>query len=275
MKWQPTRRDPQVIITVILKFLVFFALVSSLQPAYAADAPAEEALAEANGKEAPLPLIQNRFFLKKNRFEFGPSYGYIPNNAFVTSQTAGLVLAYHFSEDFAVEAYPMYGIPGSYKNLTVRLVQIANESGNSAFQQPADQLGFGAIFAARWAPVYGKINLIGEGVLNFDLYGTLGAGIIGISSKYYVYNDDPALPVVPADNLETPVYFGGNIGIGMNFFLNQFVALKLDARGLPYWGKGQDYGQAEAPEPRLYVPFVASGTICFFVPKMKPRMFNF
>lgn len=241
----------------------------------AADGPAQDAMAEAGGKEEPLPLIQNRFFLKKNRFEFGPSYGYIPNNAFVTSQTIGLNLAYHFSEDFAVEAMPMFGLPGGYKNLTIRLVQIAQESGNTAFQQPADQVTIGAIFAARWAPVYGKINLIGEGVLNFDLYGTLGLGIVGINTTYYVASSTEEVPIEEGGSPQNNVYPAANIGVGMNFFLNQFIALKLDARGLPYWGAGQDYGQAEAPEPRLYVPFVVSGSLSFFVPKMQPRMFNF
>lgn len=266
-----TRTLPTALKALFFSFLFLCTLAPS--QTLAAEGPAQEALAEAGGKEEPLPLIQNRFFVKKNRFEFGPSYGYIPNNAFMVSQTIGLTLAYHFSEDFAVEAVPMFGPPGSYKNLTVRLVQIAQESGNTAFQQPADQITIGAIFAARWAPVYGKINLVGEGVLNFDLYGTLGLGIVGINTRYYIYNPDTL--VEPASNLENNVYPAANIGVGMNFFLNQFIALKIDARGLPYWGKGQDYGQAEAPENRLYVPFIASGSVCIFVPKMQARMFNF
>ena len=240
-----------------------------------ADFPAAQALAERQGKRATIPLIQNRFFLKKNRFEFGPAFGYVPNNAFVVNPSGGLILAYHFSETFAAEADILYGIDGGYKNLTIRLVQIAADSGNQNFQQPADRIALGAIFSARWAPIYGKINLIGEGVLNFDFYGTAGLGMAVVNTKYYVSSTNPDLPVETVDEGVSRGNFCLNLGVGFNFFLTQFIALKLDARATPYWGPGPDYGGDTPPESRLYAPFVTSAGLAIFVPKMKSRLFNF
>ena len=89
----------------------------------------------------------------------------------------------------------------------------------------------GATFAARWAPFYGKINVIGESVLNFDAYGVLGMGMLSLQSYYATGELDSTDTVVT--NLEAAgkkVVITPNIGFGFNFFLNQTMALKLDAR---------------------------------------------
>jgi len=242
--------------------------------AAAAETSAEEAMAERDEK-SELPVIQNRFFLKQNRFEFGPYFGYVPNNAFKVNPAGGLILAYHFTETFSAEADILYGPDGGYKNLTVRLVQIAADSGNTSFQQPADSIAVGALFAARWSPVYGKINLLGEGVVNFDFYGTLGAGLLVVTTKYYVASANPELPIQEDTRLENSAHPAVNIGIGMNFFINQFIALKIDARTAAYFGPEPDYGTGATPQNRLYTPFVTSGGLAIFVPKMKSRLFNF
>lgn len=275
MMSQASRNLHKTSLWAIMTTLLLVSLSALWSPTAAADTPAREALADRSGKPEEIPLIQNRFFLKANRFEFGPSVGYVPNNAFVVNPTINLNLAYHFSETFAAEGLILYGLGGGYKNLTVRLVQIADESGSTNFQQPADTTQLGALFAARWAPVYGKINLIGEGVLNFDLYGTLGAGLLVVKTQYYVASDDETLPVQTSDKLESNAHPAINLGLGMNFFLNQSLALKLDARSSLYFAPEPDYGTEEARDSRLYAPFVASAGISIFVPKMKPRIFNF
>lgn len=267
----------------MLAMLMVMGMAVFAPPAKAGgeESPAEVALTEHNGKKEPIPLIQNRFFLKQNRFEFGPAFGYVPNNAFVVNPAGGLILAYHFSETLAAEGDILYGPEGGYKNLTTRLVQIAADSGNTSFQQPADRIALGALFSARWAPVYGKINLVGEGVLNFDLYGTAGLGMVLVTTKDYVinpdYNDtDPTSPpIVEKDSGVNAAHFALNLGIGFNFFVNQFIAIKLDARTTPYFGQGPDYGGDTPPENRVYAPFITSAGLAIFVPKMKPRLFNF
>lgn len=284
MKPQASCQKEQTLpkVASMLAMLLVMGLGFFAPPALAKDdSPAQEALTEHNGKREPIPLIQNRFFLKQNRFEFGPAFGYVPNNAFVVNPTGGLILAYHFTETVAAEGDIIYGPEGGYKNLTTRLVQIAADSGNSSFQQPADRIALGALFSARWAPVYGKINLVGEGVLNFDLYGTAGVGMLLVTTKNYVYNNDyddtdpTSEPITTEDNGLNTAHFALNLGIGFNFFVSQFIAIKLDARTTPYLGAGPDYGQEEAPENRIYAPFITSAGLAIFVPKMKPRLFNF
>gem|GEM_PF-895241 len=274
----------------LLPGVVASALALAPVRAQAEDHPATAALDELRGKEVQKNVIQNRFFLKTNRFEIAPMVGYVPNNAFVSIPLGGAYLAYHFSEGFAVEGTVIYAPntgDAGVKNLTKTLVAIAYE-GNSEtnFQQPLDRLQLGAVFDARWSPVYGKINLIGEGVLNFDVYGTAGLGLLLITKDAAGVNPDYASgasdnPVLLDPNAPTASNLAVNLGVGFDFFLSQTVALKLDARSLLYVAKEPDYknrlqnGELEPLDNRLYNTFVTSVGVSIFVPKMKPRIYNF
>jgi outer membrane beta-barrel protein len=274
-------------------FGALVAVPHVVAPAMAADAPAKQALDEFNGRKIDKNTVQNKFFLKTNRFEIAPSLGYVPNNAFVSNYYGGAFLAYHFSETFAAEGAFFYA-PNSgqagVKNLTKTLVAIAYDSNpDTTFQQPLDRLQLGAIFSARWAPVYGKINLIGEGVLNFDLYGTAGAGLLLVTKDYaavsQAYKDssggfdadgNPVDPVDLQDAPETVANPAINLGIGLDFFVTQSIAIKLDARSELYFAAEPDYGnEGEQLQNQLYNTFMTTAGVSIFVPKMKPRMFNF
>jgi outer membrane beta-barrel protein len=196
-----------------------------------------------------------------------------------------MMLAYHVSEAFAAEGTILYSPDlgqDDLKGLTSTLVQIAHQGDPDAgFQQPIDKMTLGATFAARWAPVYGKINLLGERVLNFDFYGTLGLGLLTLAEYYATYDPgyntgESSSPVQLTDAVSkytVPI----NVGVGFDFFLNQTVALKLDARSYLYVGKEADYDPKDDAEigSRLYNNFIASAGVSIFIPKMKPRLYDF
>lgn len=265
-------------------------LLAAAPEAIAADHPADQALEELGGKKLPPNLIQNKFFMKANRFELAPSIGYVPNNNFVTNVYGGAIAAYHFSDSIAAEGAFFYapntGAAGM-KGLTQTLVGIAYEGNHdTTFRQPLDRLQLGAIFSARWSPVYGKINLIGEGVLNFDVYGTAGIGLLLVTKDFASINPDYAAavegadPAVPTTTPATEAYPAVNLGVGLNFFLTQSIALKIDARGAFYLADEPDYGnkingQPVELETRLYSTLLATAGVSIFVPRMKSRLFNF
>ena len=133
------------------------------------------------------------------------------------------MVAYHFSESIAAEGAFIYSPDlgkADVKGLTSTLVQIAEQgSGKVEFQQPIDKLQLGATFAVRWSPIYGKISLIGEGILNFDVYGVAGIGMLSVN-KFFVKssgNFEDFIVLVPA-KWEPIIPF--NLGMGINFFLN-------------------------------------------------------
>jgi outer membrane beta-barrel protein len=262
-------------------WLVVSALVAGLHmPASAADHPAAYALEEAKNGKGPVNAVQNRFFLKEGRIEATPILGYVPNDPMVKRFVGGLLGAYHFSETFAAEGAFIYSPDlgeSDLKGLTHTLVGIAADAKNdSSFQQPLDKMVMGATFAARWAPFYGKINIIGESVLNFDAYGSLGLGMLSMQSYYAKGSKDGDQVATDLDTAEKKVVITPTIGIGFNFFLNQSMALKIDARSYFYIADEPQYDpETPVDSKRLYNNFVASVGLSFFIPEMKKRMYNF
>jgi len=250
-------------------------------------APADQAIEIFRNGPERKDVVQNRFFLKTGRFELAPMGGMVPNNPMVKRYVGGLQLAYHFSETFAAGGQLLYspdlGV-NDLKGLTTTLVQIASGSssaGGFEFQQPVDKLILGATFSAQWAPVYGKINILGETVLNFDLYGEAGLGMLAIQKAYARYDrgalDQSGLPVsITSDGnaVRVPI----SVGMGLNIFLNQSMAFKLDARSLMYVDLAPDYTRDDGLRPderRLYNAFAVTTGLGFYFPKMKPRLSDF
>jgi outer membrane beta-barrel protein len=241
-------------------------LLGTLQTAQAEDHPGSEALAESQADSTPANVVQNRFFLKTGRLETSGMGGYVPNNPMVKRFVASLLGAYHFSETFAAEGAFLFSPDlgtNDLKGLTHTLVDIAHTgSGEASFQQPLDKM------------------VMGESVLNFDAYGVLGLGMLSLQQYYAIY--DESVGQAPFTNLvtnEKKVVITPNFGLGFNFFLNQTMALKIDARSYFYVAKKPQYdggpGAAAVTESRLYNNFVASVGLSFFIPEMKKRMYNF
>lgn len=256
-----------------------------------AGSPGLDAIKEFRSATPSHPTaIENRFFLKADRFELAPVFGYVPNNPFARRFVGGAVLAYHFSEQLAAEGQFTYSPDGGvhdFKGLTGTLVQIAQTgAGDANFQQPLDKVVISAQFAARWAPIYGKINLVGETVVNFDFYGIGG---LGIAQKVNYYACAPAGendPVCPGDPTQrvaarkgvNEVKFTPVIGAGADFFITHGMALKLDLRDALYLDNLPDYDPTDnvpVTRQRLYANLTATVGLGFYFPQMKPRLYNF
>lgn len=261
------------------------AWLMAIPSASAADSPGEEALKTFRGLERETDVIQNRFFLKEGRFEISPMAGLIPNNPLVRQYVGGIDLAYHFREELAAQVYVMLSdtpTQNDLKGLTETLVVIAQGGAQgTSFQQPVDKLLLAATFAVQWAPVYGKINLVGETVLNFDIYGTLGVGVVTNTKNVAVYDNQNVVEgevPVRLDRLGNKAAVPLVVGIGADFFLTQSIAIKADARSLLYIDKKPDYDPEDnqvVDENRLYNDFVATFGVAIFVPRMKPRITEF
>ena len=81
-----------------------------------------------------------------------------------------------------------------------------------AFQTEDDNaLTFGQVSAA-FSPIYGKISWFTWAVLNFDLYAIGGAGIVQYKG------------------LKNGTSFMGNVGLGSRFFINEWLATRIEFR---------------------------------------------
>jgi len=238
---------------------------------------ADDAMTEFREGSKAKNAVENRFFLKEERFELTPSIGYVPNDPFVKRYVGGVMFAYHFSEELATEATVMYAPDlgeEDLKELTSTLVQIANDADKGGtFQQPLNKMILGATFDVRWAPVYGKLNLIGEKVLNFDFYGVAGLGLLSGQQYYATLDESGKQDALALQDVGAKAHPNVNLGLGFNFFLSSSVALKLDGRSYLYIDKKPQYDPNKpVDESRLYNTFLATLGIAFFFPTMGERL---
>ena len=269
-----------------LKPALLVALIMGVgDTAHAEDGTAQEALAEFRGQKPRRRVVQNKFFLKKNRFEIAPTFGYVPNNPMVRRVTGSLAFGFHFTEQLSVSGEFTYSPDLGEDDLkglvTVLIDRSHNADPDGEFQQPLDKITLSGSFQLNWAPFYGKLNLIGETVINYDFYVGIGVGMFSLSRYAAVYDEENAnvetgdiLTLEPQGNA---IKVGPTIAFGTNLFLTQFLALKLGGRLNLYVDGQPDYDPTddEIPGQQLVNRFVVSVGVSIFVPKMKPRRFYF
>lgn len=255
--------------------------------AFAADQPSPglEAITQFREGEGRPQAVENRFFLKQNRFEIAPIVGYVPNNPFAVRYVGGVMLGFHFSEVIAAQAQISYSPDLGENDLKglvgVLLDRAFNAGGDAEFQQPLDKVELSAAFGVAWSPIYGKINLVGETVLNFDFYGFAGAAMISKRNFIALYDqagiaNGDVVNLQPDAGQPNEVLVAPVLGVGQNYFLNQMMSLKLDARAAFYVDDKPQYDPLIPPtEKQLYNNFIISGGLAFFFPRMKPRLYDF
>lgn len=267
------------LIRTALMALLGLAAVGS--EAAAADAhPGAEALQEMrDGPPKPNPVL-NRFFLKGKRFEIAPMFGYIPNNPFSRRYMGTVGFGYHFNEQLAVHGFFSFAPDAGKSDVKSLAVILLDRANDPAFRQPYDKSTLMTTFGVTYAPVYGKINLLGETVVNFDFYAFAGVGMV-LQNRYFARQNPDAITTRPADYLieefeRTDVRVAPALGIGGNFFITQFLALKIDGKFHFIPDDQPVYNPAEPPEGmRLVTLFTASVGVSIFFPKMKPRLYDF
>ena len=82
---------------------------------------------------------------------------------------------------------------------------------NSAY----GQMSLNAGLELQWAPIYGKIGLVAEKFIEFNMYGAIG----------------PTFLMYGPQNTPT---VGGNLGVGARFFINKFLCVRLEIRDIIY-----------------------------------------
>lgn len=266
---------------VLLASLVAWLPLSHAAAEDGDDPPGITALKEFREGRKPKNPVQNRFLTKAKRFELTLMGGTAPSNPFANRYAVSLNFGYHFNEVLAVTGLFTY-LPDLYKQDIAALVPILIQraEGQRDFQQPLDKITLSAAFGVRWSPVYGKINILGEVVANFDFFLFLGAGLVVQNEYYAVQNPTPSDDSVSEYfNLigpETEVRFAPMIGFGGNFFITQLVALRLDGRlgivpdDLPVYDPDADNSGM-----RAITLFTAQAGFTFFIPKMKRRLYDF
>lgn len=173
--------------------------------------------AKAIDPENRARIVQKRVVDRNDRFEFGLNYGAIANGeTYLNTQSVGASIDFHINPRWSVGVrYYDYGNQLSAEGQ--RVFNLANSSyanGGATYVTPdidyPQQAGMAVI---DWYPIYGKINLLDMGIIQFDTYLLAGGGAIQLSSGW------------------TSIYTGG---LGFGIWLNQHFTTRIEAKYQTY-----------------------------------------
>ncbi|WP_309889169.1 outer membrane beta-barrel domain-containing protein [Archangium sp.] len=202
--------------------------------------------------------VSGHLFLKKGRFEFSPSASLSLTDSFFTKYVFGATLTYHPLETLGLSLRAGYAL--SSVSGTAQICEFAgDDAGTRGCRLPTledldKQAAPGHITLlggvdAQWAPIYGKVSLLAEQFIHFDLYGIAGA-----TAVQYRGPDQSSLMTV-----------GGNVGVGMRFFVNRWVTLRTEFRDLIYVEKSVN------PSQMLRNQLMFELGVSFFFPSAHPE----
>lgn len=131
-------------------------------------------------------IVQDRIVDRRNRLEFGVSYGgVIGGDSYLKTQALGFAAHFHFTPrwslgvqytDFSNELTP----EGKRVFDLYRKTQSAG--GTPAYAVDVDYPLNSTMAVLNWYPIYGKTSFLDMGITQFDLYLIAGAGQIQLSS---------------------------------------------------------------------------------------------
>ena len=186
-------------------------------------------LLEEEGKEKlVIKTIQRKNFLKLGRLEFSPHAAFVANDPFLNRYIVGAGLGYHITEVFAVEGNfdfaPDLG-DGDWKPLTTQLVEENSVSPDISKLTLAGNLTF------QYSPIYGKLAVVGNNIILFDLYGAFGMGLVQTSDDLEALQatDDPR-----AQATENQWHPTTNFGGGLRIIFGENIAARIEGRSLVY-----------------------------------------
>ena len=156
--------------------------------------------------------VQRRDFLSANRHELGADLGLTFNDAFFINYAVDGHYAYHILDSLALEARFQYFFAQSRLNSVqvVRLTQVAVPPFSLA--SPL----YDASLEAQFAPIYGKMSILSEAIIHYDVFVAGGFG--------FMATDNPASGLHPM----------GTIAIGARVYATKWLAVRAEVRDQMY-----------------------------------------
>ncbi len=181
----------------------------------AEDAQSDAQQVAAKTLQDRIRAVSRRVFLKRQRFELVPGFGFQTNDPFSRPFSIGARASYHFNEEFALDFGGAYAPPFFVQQLQdVRLL-----GGDAAdLQKARDTTAIMAGYVdggVTFSPFYGKLALMAEQVLHFDGFVSAGLGVTFDNSDNFIH---PAL----------------ELGLGGRVFLLKWLTVRADLRNYIY-----------------------------------------
>jgi len=181
-----------------------------------------------------LPPVTAQLFHVGGLLELQPVLAFSVGDPFWRTVGAGVRLEHHWDERWSVSAHAIGGL-----SLVAAPVALCGDTacdGPAAGKLRTTPGKLSVLTGAElgWAPVYGKLSLIGERTLHFDAYVSAGPELVR-----ELIAQDAASPVLGRWEL------GGRVSVGERLFFTDRFMLRLAASELVYPSRVRDHGEIE------------------------------
>lgn len=188
----------------------------------------EVKLPEEEQKKRVIQTFQRKDFMKIGRYEGNVHLGFVTNDPFINRYLVGAAFAYHVTEIFAFEVTgtfsPSFGT-ADYKPVTE---QIINEN---QVTPDISRIQFYAAGNFQFSPIYGKVSVGANRIINFDIFGAFGTGVVNTRDDLVALQkeQDPAA-IATESQFHPTLNFGG----GIRVIFSESFATRVEGRGLSY-----------------------------------------
>jgi outer membrane beta-barrel protein len=161
----------------------------------------------ARGEESEIGVVQNRLYRKERKIEISLFGGSSSTDPFLSVRELGVSLGYHLNEYWAINAVYMRSFSSDSSASTAFQSKLGGE--RPPVDPPKGYIG-GEV---QFSPLYGKLSLLGQKIIYYDLHLLAGGGVRQASYGNYA---------------------AGMVGVGQQIYLAKWLALRVDYRFLIY-----------------------------------------
>jgi len=194
--------------------------------------------ARAQERRSPLadaPAIRKKVELRDKRFEIGAGLGSTIGQDYYHGVMVNARIGFHLTDWLAIAGVVGHNLTPRFKtSFTKELLKLPDTMGADRTPTKGEALNgmnqIGQVLAAQAeiAPFAGKFSLFGKLFMAYDFYGFGGPGFINFKSDVAC----PAMPMPGQSCAITGMKLGGNFGMGLRAFFNDFVAINIEARDI-------------------------------------------
>jgi outer membrane beta-barrel protein len=178
----------------------------------------------------PIKVLQRKNFLKIGNFEVGPHLGFVSNDPFINRYIVGGNVGYHFTEVLSMELAgsfsPDFG-QGDWKPITNQIIE------NNKVSPDISKVIWVVNATAQFAPIYGKIAVLGGKIIIFDIYGIFGMGIAGTQDDLEAIQC-AGIEGSPCVATASQVHPTTTIGGGFRVAFSKTFATRIEGRSLSF-----------------------------------------
>jgi len=191
------------------------------------------AAAPQYGAPASLPPVTAQLFHIGGLLEVQPMFAFSIGDPFWRTLGMGVRVEHHFDERWSISTHALGGLALLAAPVQVCGDTCSDPSAGKLRSTPGNlQMLVGA--EVGWAPIYGKLSLMGERTLHFDAYLSAGPELVR-----EMIAPDSTSPVVGRWAA------GGRVSIGERLFLGNRFMVRLAASQLVYAGRVRGTSEVE------------------------------